>query len=218
MSESTELARRLHDLAIEMAAMAQNGTNYATDRYEIARYARLREQSAELFGMIAGLQDAEPVRLALQIEAGHATPKVDVRGALFDAEERILLIREARNGLWNLPGGWADALDAPSTAVIREVEEEAGLRVRASRLAFVHDGAIHNGHANSPWHIYKLFFLVDRLDPDAQPVAGLDGETTDARFFSLDDLPQISAARTSMAQLRLLLAYHRDPALPTAFD
>lgn len=218
MSDSSELSRKLHDLAIEMAAMAQNGTTYANDRYEIARYARLREQSAELLTLISGMDDAEPFRLALQTEAGHATPKVDVRGALFDDEGRVLLIREARNGLWNLPGGWADALDAPSTAVIREVEEEAGLRVHARKLAFVHDGAIHNGHANSPWHIYKLFFLVEQLDPDARPVAGLDGETTGADFFDLERLPELSGARTTLQQLRLLLDHHRTPERLTDFD
>lgn len=204
-------------MAIELAAMAQNGLTYSTDHYDIDRYERIRVLSAELLAL---LSDGDPAEFtaALNAEAGHATPKVDVRGALFDDHERVLLVREQRDGCWTLPGGWADALDTPSAAIVREVGEEAGLSVRAVRLAAVHDGSKHNGHASSPWHIYKHFFLVERIEPDARPTAGLDGETTDVGFFGVDELPELSTGRCTEEQLRLLLRHHRDPALPTEFD
>jgi ADP-ribose pyrophosphatase YjhB (NUDIX family) len=207
--------RRLHALAIELAAMSHNGLHYATDRYDLARYHRFEAMSAEIMGMLSGGDPAE-FRASLAAEAGHATPKVDVRGALVEAG-RILLVQEARDGLWTLPGGWADALDAPSEAVEREFGEEAGLAVRATRLACVFDGSRRNGHAASPWHIYKLFFLVERLD-DAEPRAGLDGETSAVGFFGLDELPPLSSRRTNAEQLATLLDHHRDPGRRTDFD
>ncbi|MGW0230750.1 NUDIX hydrolase [Actinopolymorpha singaporensis] len=210
-----EPGRALHRMAVELAAMSQNGLTYSSDRYDIARYERLRSMSADLMGLI-GTPDAAEFRAALNAEAGHATPKVDVRGALF-RDDRVLLVQEAGDGRWTLPGGWADALDSPSAAAEREFAEEAGLRVRARRLAAVHDGSVRNGHAGSPWHTYKLFFLVDRLD-DSPPRAGLDGETVDVGFFALDELPALSTARCTADQLAILLAHHRDPALPTDFD
>lgn len=210
--------RRLHALAVELAAMAQNGLLYATDRYDLARYVRMQAISAEVLAVLAdGDPSADTLRAALEAEAGHATPKVDVRGALFDADDRVLLVREARDGRWTLPGGWADALDTPTRACEREVAEEAGLAVRAARLAMVHDGSRRNGHAASPWHVYKLMFLLERLD-DAAPRAGLDGETTDVGFFSCDDLPELSTARTTVEQLLLLREHHRDPTRPTQVD
>jgi ADP-ribose pyrophosphatase YjhB (NUDIX family) len=209
--------RQLHLLAIELAAMAQNGLAYATDRYERARHERLRTAAAEIFAMLSELE-VDPLRRDLAAEAGHATPKVDVRGALFDGAGRVLLVREKRDGLWTLPGGWADALDAPAMAVEREVAEEAGLAVRATKLAAVHDGARHNGHGPSLFHIYKLFFLVERTDPAQTPTAGLDEETTDVGFFELDRLPELSSRRTNADQLRLMWRHHRDPVLPTDFD
>lgn len=127
-------------------------------------------------------------------------------------------MREARDGKWTLPGGWADALDSPSTAACREFGEEAGLNVRATKLAVVHDGSQHNNHADSPWHVYKLLFLMEPVDVDAKPRPGLDGETTDADYFALDRLPDLSSGRTSAAQLELLLAHHRDSGRPTDFD
>lgn len=204
-------------MAVELAAMAQNGLTYATDRYDLARYERLRTAAAEILALLAG-GGAEEFRRALASETGHATPKVDVRGALFDEAGRVLLVREQRDGCWTLPGGWADALDPPSVAAEREFAEEAGLTVRATRLAAVHDGSRHNGHGHSPWHIYKLLFLVEQLDARQEPVAGLDGETTDVGFFALDQLPELSGRRTTTAQLRLMWAHHTDPARPTDFD
>jgi ADP-ribose pyrophosphatase YjhB (NUDIX family) len=207
----------LHALAVELAAMAQNGLTYATDRYDLARYERLRTAAAEVFAMLDSAT-ADDIRSALAAETGHATPKVDVRGALFDDTGRVLLVREKHDGLWTLPGGWADAIDRPSTAVEREVAEEAGLTVRATKLAAVHDGSRQNGHGASPFHIYKLFFLVERTDPDQQPTAGLDEETTDVDFFALDRLPELSSRRTNPAQLHLMWRHRRDAALPTTFD
>ena len=214
---ATPLAPTLHRMAIELAAMAQNGLNYGTDHYDLDRYTRLRALAAELMGLITDGDQAD-VESVLALEAGHATPKVDVRGALFDDEDRVLLVREARDGRWTLPGGWADALDLPSHAAEREFAEEAGLAVRATKLAAVHDGSAHNGHSPAgPWHIYKLFFLMERRD-DAAPVAGLDGETSDVGFFPLDALPELSTARTTVEQLQRMLVHARDRSEPADFD
>lgn len=209
--------RRLHALAVELAAMAQNGLTYATDRYDRARYERLRTVAAEVLGMLDEADTAD-LRSVLAAEAGHATPKVDVRGALFDDAGRVLLVQEKRDGKWTLPGGWADAMDSPSTAVVREVAEESGLTVQVSRLAAVQDGSRHNGHGASPFHIYKLFFLVERLDPTQQPTAGLDEETTDVGFFARSEIPELSTRRTTFDQLRVMWTHHADASLPTIFD
>lgn len=213
---TTDPVRVLHTMAVELGAMAQNGLYYATDKYDLARYRRMREMTGEILELIAATDPAE-LRAGLDLELGHATPKLDVRGALFDGD-KVLLVKEVRDGRWTLPGGWVDALDEPRAAAEREFAEEAGLRVRTTRLAAVHDGSIHNGHNPvSPWHVYKLFFLVERTD-DATPTAGLDGETSDVGFFRLDDLPELSTGRTTADQLALLLAHAKDASLPTDVD
>lgn len=197
--------------------MAQNGLHYATDRYDRGRYDRMQGVASELLAM---LDEGDPaaLRSTLAAEAGHATPKVDVRGALFDQAGRILLVQETQDGKWTLPGGYADALDAPGNAVEREFGEEAGLQVRADRLVAVHDGSRRNGHGASPWHIYKMFFLVQQVHPEQQPTAGLDEETTDVGFFTLDELPPLSLRRTTVAQVTTVQAHHADTSLPTDFD
>ncbi|MGH3715276.1 MAG: NUDIX hydrolase [Micromonosporaceae bacterium] len=214
--ETTAAGAWLHTIAVEIAALAQNGLNYGTDRYEIARYRRLQRISAELMELVSG-ESADTFHHAIEAQFGHATPKVDVRGALFDGQGRVLLVRERIDNRWTLPGGWADALDAPSEAVTREVAEEAGLKVRVARLAAVYDGFRRNGHPTAPFHIYKLMFLVERLD-DAEPVAGLDEETTGVGFFALDALPELSTRRTTEEQLHRLYQHHCNPAMPADVD
>jgi len=212
-----DTAGRLHEMAIELGAMAQNGLNYSTDKYEVDRYRRIQELTAELYGLIARA-DPEQFHRAIVAETGHATPKLDCRGALFDEAGRVLLVREKVDGRWTLPGGWIDALDTPRHATEREFAEEAGLRVRAAHLAAVYDGTIHNGHVrHGMWHIYKMFFVCDRLD-DAEPVAGLDGETTGVGFFDLADLPELSDRRTNADELALLAAHHADRTLLPEVD
>ena len=66
-------------------------------------------------------------------DAGYATPKVDVRGVVFQ-DGKILLVQERSDGMWTLPGGWADVGDSPADAVVREIREESGYETRATKL------------------------------------------------------------------------------------
>lgn len=216
MSEpATPAAQRLHRIAVELAALAQTGLTYVQDEYDRKRHERLRVLAAEVLATI-GAADAAELTLMLDRDQGHPTPKVDVRGAVFDGG-RVLLVREASDGGWTLPGGWADPLEPPRLATEREFAEEAGMAVRATRLAAVWDGAIHNGHPAVPWHIYKLFFLCERIDSE-DPVAGLDGETTDVGWFALDDLPPLSSRRVTSVQLHRLYEHSIDSSLPVDVD
>lgn len=59
--------------------------------------------------------------------------------ALLDVDNRILLAQrppgKAMAGLWEFPGGKINPGESPEAALIRELEEELGLDVRASCLA-----------------------------------------------------------------------------------
>ena len=89
-----------------LQAIAQNGLTFATDAYDRERYRAVRGVAAEM--MAAGSEtDTESVLELFARETGYATPKVDVRGAVFRGDI-ILLVREASDGRWSLPGGWAD--------------------------------------------------------------------------------------------------------------
>ena len=197
--------------AREIQAIAQTGLSYAPDPYDVERYERLRDIAAEM--MADGDESfIAPLRSLFAAEVGHATPKVDVRSTIF-REDTILLVQEAEDGLWTLPGGWVDPGESPSEAAARETFEESGFQVSVKRLLALYD---RDRHAHPPlaFHVYKLFFDCDVVSGDATP----SSETNDVRFFRLDDLPPLSIDRVLPDQIARLYALHLDPALPTEFD
>lgn len=149
---------RVRRAAVSVAALAQNGLAFASDAYDIARYRQLLATSAELFSVLAD-RPAGDLRLELERDSGYATPKVDVRGALFDDAGRVLLMRERSDGMYALPGGWADPHDTPSEAVIREVREETGYGVEVVKLIACYDRETQGHVPALPVAVYKLFFL-----------------------------------------------------------
>jgi ADP-ribose pyrophosphatase YjhB (NUDIX family) len=194
-----------------LQTMAQTGLTYAKDPYDIARYVAIREIAFEMMATHADV-DLAHVRDLFQYEYGHATPKVDVRAAVFRGNT-ILLVRERSDGCWTLPGGWADVGETPSEAVAREVFEESGYRVRVRRLLAVYDRD-KQGHPPHPYHVYKVFFECDIVGGFPADSSETDG----VGFFSEDALPPLSLTRVTPAQIQRLFEHHRDPTLMADFD
>lgn len=63
-----------------------------------------------------------------------------VSAHIFDGSARLLLVRQADDGVWSTPGGLIEPDERPADAVVREVWEETGLLVRPERLAGVYGG------------------------------------------------------------------------------
>jgi ADP-ribose pyrophosphatase YjhB (NUDIX family) len=196
----------------ELQAMAQTGLTFTRDAYDRERYEALRELAARILAAHCATE-AGRIETLFTAETGYATPKVDVRGAVF-RDERILLVREILDdGRWTLPGGWADVNQSPSECVVREVREESGFETVARKLAAVWDRRRHP-HPPHPFHIYKMFFLCDLVGGEARTSI----ETSGVDFFAEDDLPELSLGRTLAAQIHRMFEHYRNPDLPTDFD
>jgi ADP-ribose pyrophosphatase YjhB (NUDIX family) len=211
---ATTGANAVRQIAIKLSALAQDGLTFAANDYDRDRYQQLSRLAAELLSVISG-RPADDLALELGRDSGYATPKVDVRGVIFDDREQVLLMREKTDGRWSLPGGWADPGDAPSTAVAREVLEETGYHSSAVKLIACWDRELQGNPPPLPVHVYKLFFLCHSTGV-VQPPAVL--ETLEVGWFGLQALPPLSLGRVNHRQLERALAHHRDPSLPTEFD
>ena len=112
---------------------------------------------------------APDIELLFSQQTGYATPKSGVRGAVF-RDGKILMVREKEDAdRWTLPGGWADVNESPAEAVAREVREEAGLHVRAYKLAAIWDRARHSHGVAQPFTVWRLFFLCEIIGGEARP-------------------------------------------------
>jgi 8-oxo-dGTP diphosphatase len=103
--------------------------------------------------------------------------KKSVIAIIFD-KNQILLIKRRDIPVWVLPGGGVEQAETPEEAVIREVQEETGLKVSIIRLV-------------------ALYTPVNRLTNDTyvyecRPAEGnltTGSETADVRFFPFSNLP-----------------------------
>jgi len=197
--------------ARRLQAIAQSGLAYSPHQYDLERYEAVREIAAEM--MAEGSARAiAPIRDLFDGQAGQATPKVDVRAAVF-REDRILLVLERADGGWTLPGGWADVEESPAEATVREVREESGYETRAVKLLAVYDRNRH-GHPPIPFHAYKIFFQCELIG--GQPTSS--HETAGVDWFAENSLPALSTSRVTAAQIQRFFEHYRNPHWPTDFD
>lgn len=200
-----ELVRRLQ-------ALARTGLHFCANEYDRERYEEVeRIAAAILAGSDTGAPLEELLRL-WQLERGYVTPKVEVRGAVFQGA-RVLLVRERADGLWTLPGGWADVNEAPAQAVEKEIEQESGLLARAVKLAALYDRSRH-GHGPTLFHGWKAFFLCEVQGGELRG----SYETDAVDYFDLDALPPMSLGRSTPRQVLRMAEHWRTRELPTDFD
>ncbi len=136
-----------------------------------------------------------------------------MRGVVF-RDDKLLLVQERSDGLWTLPGGWADVNDSPSEAVEREIVEESGFRSKAERMIAVFDRAKHSNLLPFPFHVYKLFILCRLLGGEAKPSM----ETTGVEFVSENEIPPLSLSRNTREQIQFCFDARKSPDNPCRFD
>ncbi len=202
---------RFLEWAREIQALAQTSLHYAHDDFERARCRRLMEIAAE---MIAQNSDAQFLQLcwAFNAQKGYATPKVDVRAAVF-RDGMLLMVKERADGGWTMPGGWADVGDVPSQAAERETLEESGFTVKARKVVGVYDA--NRTGPPEVFHAFKIVFLCDLLGGEAR----LSNETSGVSWVSKEAVPSnLSGERTLPRHIEDAFAALDTPDLPTVFD
>jgi len=195
------------DRARELHSLAQAGLTYSENPFDLARYERLREISADLTAAVfAG--PPEPVRDAVLAERGYLTPKLDVRAAVVDDVGRVLLVQEAADGHWSMPGGWADVGEGLVAGAVREVREESGYLVEATRLLGIYDKRFWG---SPPAPSFILTAVVACRPVGGAPATSI--ETTAVGWFGRDELPELSTQRNAAPLLARVFAHHDDPTL-----
>src|SRR5580704_6842004 len=99
--------------ARELLAIAQTGLTFSRDPYDRDRFVAVRGIAARMMAEPCAA-DAARIEELFAAQTGYATPKVDVRGAAFRGDGRVLMVREATDSRWSLPGGWAEVNQSPS--------------------------------------------------------------------------------------------------------
>ncbi len=199
-------AKKLH-------AISSTGLHFGESEFDRERYAEVAEIATRMLAMLGEVPLERIAGLVPDFASGYATPRVDVRGALIE-DDRILLVQEKSDGKWTLPGGYADVGLSAAINTQKEVQEEASVTVEAHRLIGVFHKAAH-AYDQDVRDFYKFYFLCRRRTTDT-PAPG--PETLDARFFAVDELPELSTGRVIEEHIRLAFEHAANPAAPTHFD
>jgi len=198
--------------ARELQAIAQTGLHFSESEYDRERYQKILQISVEIFAEYSG-QSPSLIQGVFENQSGYATPKVDVRGVVFRSG-KLLLARERTDGLWTLPGGWADVNDSPSEAVEREVLEESGFQTKSERMLAIFDRAKHPHVPSFPFHVYKLFILCGLKGGEARTTF----ETSGVDFFGENEIPPLSISRLTFDQVQFCFEAQKHPTAVCRFD
>lgn len=191
------MGKELLKIARRMQSIAQAGLHYSENDFDRQRYEELRELSIILAAQVSDAE-VEKIRNLFTGDTGFQTPKVDVRAVVMK-DGKILLVRERSDRKWSLPGGFADINYSPGEVAVKEVSEETGLEVKVDRLLAVVDTDHHN-FPPLEFHYYKIIILCDLIGGDIHG----SNETEEARFFDLDDLPELSEKRNTRELFALI--------------
>lgn len=181
--------------AKELQSIAQAGLFYGKDVFDQERYQRIRDIAAEMMVMRTDIS-ADKISGLFCGDVGYQTPKVDTRAAIFK-DGRILLVCE-RSGKWSMPGGWCEYNLSPADNTIKEAKEEAGLDVVIQKLISVQDRDKHNQPPYA-YGVIKIFYLCEAV----QGAFVQNIETSESRYFALDELPPLAEEKCNEEQVRM---------------
>jgi len=110
-------------------------------------------------------------------------------GAIILDENRVVLVRRGRPpalGQWSLPGGIVELGETMEKAIVREVEEEVGLKVEVIQLVSVLDWILVDAAGAAEFH----YVLMDFLCRPAGGALRAGSDVLSACLVPLEAIPQ----------------------------
>ncbi len=114
------------------------------------------------------------------------------RAIIRDAHGRVLLVRRSDNAAWVMPAGTLELDESVLDCLKREVKEETGLDVVAATPIAIYSEprfAFTNAYGGQ----HQMLSIVFRIDAWTGTLTTVTSETSNARFFALDELPELPA-------------------------
>lgn len=199
--------------AKRLQALSATGIAFTKDPFDKERYEEILGIALEMMSVIGEIPIERIENLVTKHSKGYVTPKVDVRGAVF-RNNKILLVQEKSDGLWSLPGGFADVGLSAAQNVEKEIQEEAGIRTRAKQIFSVRHKS--KGFFDPDIRdFYKLYFICEE---DGNHEIGPGIETSQVRFFNKNEIPRLSTSRVIEEDLFLAWKFLNQDLNRTVFD
>jgi 8-oxo-dGTP diphosphatase len=185
----------------KVLGVARIGLKFSQDPYALENYEEL-----ERLAVKALQENVDPdIQANIYERDIYPTPNTSVRVILFNDAGELLMVKERDFGLWSVPGGWCDLFESSSESGKKEVLQETGLVVKIDRLLAVLQREKYKEYRtliSEYVHYYSATILSGELHPNH--------ETTDVRFFPLDNLPEFSRKSTKPEIMKALAVYRNE--------
>ena len=158
--------RDVHALLDEIRAIARTGLHYSENPYDRERYERLLDIAAREYAERSSL-DHETVRARFDARIGYVSANVGADAAVFDDDDRLLVVRRTDDNRWALISGWVEPGEAPQDTIVREMREEVGVEGRVVRLV-----GVYNRQASTfdhPHGTVSILFLCEIVGGSLRP-------------------------------------------------
>lgn len=189
-----------YDFVVKVHSIAKIGMTYSTDPYALDNYNELNKLSKEMLEHFMDVKFDKPSMFTKEV---YPTPNISVRSVITKGN-KILLVREANSGLWSLPGGWCDLYESPSKSAFNEVCQECGVEPKITRLIGVLERTPHKSNQNVPEYLLVFEGTVSREDFSKHCF-----ETTDVKYFDMDNLPEMSK-KLSMEEIKSIFDAYKN--------
>ncbi len=188
MKNKGEKYFNFYDYVIKVLSICKIGKIYSTDPYAIENYTELEKLSMKMLGDFDELTFDKPNIFLRNV---YPTPSISCRCLIFNEAGEVLLVQESSDGTYSFPGGWCDLYDSPSEAILKEVEQEAGAKIKDLSLFGIINETPLRKDMKHEWDSvpsYALLFKAKFISSTGEHTH----ETKDIRFFKPDELPQMS--------------------------
>ena len=179
---------------LKVLSVAKIGQKYSTDDYALENYEELEAISLEMLNKNL----VDPIEENLFVRDIYPTPNVSVRVMIVNEDQEVLFVKEADEKKWTIPGGWCDLFLSAKENAIKEVSEEVGIDIEIERVltVFLRERYRKPNIALSDY----VFYFKAQVPNDIKLNIGF--EVVDAKFCSMDELPELATKATSTELLK----------------
>ncbi len=96
----------IEQFIMRVHAISKIGLKYSSDPYALENYQELMELSTDMINQVV----EQPLVTDFYDRDLYPTPSISVRVLLLNEKGQFLMVKEAADGKYSLPGGWCDVL------------------------------------------------------------------------------------------------------------
>lgn len=187
-----------YDFLLKIQSIAKIGLIYSTDPYAISNYHQINDLSTEMLEKFVEVKFDRPNYFQRDV---YPTPNVSVRTIILNEnKDKVIMVREVKDGGYSLPGGWADLYDSPSDTAINESKQEAGADIEILRLVGIMNRTPFKNKTSVPEYVVIFEAKLKGI------LGEHEYETDDVNWFDINNLPHLSIKVTEEEVKRMIFS------------